>query len=303
MSKFDLIKESSKITAIGVAGGAVIAGVAPEPVQAQSSDLGLSFSVKGGLVTSTYSQDFFSEEGPGFEDKFGKDEGFYGAVSLGGPAFSDWDWRVSFQHLGLKENRVENTYSVGDDDDDDDGLEYLSNKFTSSELDFDLGRSWQSAQSEIRVGAGLRLAHMDQTFGKGYMEPGDFLDFDGDISFRGVGPVVSLDFTQALGAPGGFSLVAGGSVSPLHGTYDISVVVQDSEIDGGEDIVLESDDESGNVLSASAYIGLAKSFSPNSSFMVGYRVGRISGWGDTDDLGDGENINTQVGFVGMSMDF
>ncbi|MFY0633713.1 MAG: hypothetical protein JXQ91_07870 [Vannielia sp.] len=285
-------------TAIAV-GAAAVSGLS-SAAMAQSADgfardtvKPLTFGAEGGFAWSDYSKDSFGSEKLG---DFNEDFGYYGSLSVSRGITTEWDWRLSVNHLRFRPNDV-TLQEEGD-------TAFMETGVRSTMADFDFGRlvTVNGGATDLRFGVGLTAGTVNQSLDKGIefgSESGNATD--ADLRFKGIGPRMSADVSHRIGGDsGGFRVIGGAEISPMYGEYEVDkgFTAYDGE-DSREDGF--SDSQSGRLLRTSAYVGLAFDTNDRTTFKGGIRGTGFSDLSD-DRLFEDPTVS-YTAFIGMDVRF
>ena len=278
----------TKLTASSVAAIAASSlhtGAMAEEAKTEAVGNPLTVTVVGGLVLSD-----FSQEGMGsmldYSGKLGEPEddiGGFGSISLG-RAFgegSPFDWRLtgSVTEFITNDRNVEAGYyvvgfSLGAQDDAD-----------WQHFDMEIGRAVGGENANLRIGAGLRLTHLDRSSVGSYgisefvysseitaFTQGEFLGGGPRASIEGrLGGTVGLEFAGSVAGVFGKETVSGGELL----SYD----VLSYEL---APIGFEVSSEDWNwLMTAEVSAGISIKPSDSVSVSAGYRYEQISKLDDT----------------------
>ncbi len=264
---------------------------------AQAGERGLTFSLEGGAAFSDFTSDFFE----GSEGKFGSfedDLGYYGSVAISKSIAGGWDWKVSATHIGFPENAS----TIADEG----GIRSGSGEFSASLVDFDMGRTWQRGQTDMRLGFGLVGGRINQGYTTDKLGDGGGVNVALDASFLGFGPKLSASVQHRFQPRSPYSLIAGASVAPMYGNYTHDKGIE--AYDGLDSFATNfSDTDRGMLLMTSAYLGMAYDFSTDSTLRVGVRADKFDA-DEVDTFGGDvpglfEDTLTTTAFVGVDIRF
>lgn len=282
---------ASNITKVTASSVAVIAasslqtGAMAEEAKTESVANPLTVTVVGGLVLSD-----FSQEGVGSltyaNDKLGepeKDVGGFGSISIG-RAFdegSPFDWRVSgsvTEFIANERSEESGYYIVGYSADARDDADW-------QHFDMEIGRKLGDDNSNVRIGAGLRLTHLDRSSSTSYGESiyaynetiegftsGEFMGAGPRASLEGrVGGTLGLEFAGSIaGVFGRETTSAGEFLNYDTFFYELAPI-------GGE----TSEDDWKWLMTAEVSAGVSLKPSDSVSMSAGYRYEQISRLDDT----------------------
>lgn len=278
---------------------AVATGLPVDPASAQTAASaldGYTLTVDGGLAFADYSDDRFDFKGGDFP-KLDRDKGFFGSVAISRQISDVWDWRVSGMILSFQENNF-----VTSDPSNPASFFAADQQAKTITADVDIGRLIKSGKTDIRLGLGLLAGRhqRDEDIELRFGAPGKGVGFGDDIDYRGIGVKLSADLAHPVSKDGRIKLIGGASVAPTRGTYTLSsrgFIDLGMGVTGGSTSV----DEDGEAVFSSAYLGLSYQRSETSELRFGLRADRFDG--DTDVIGDANDLTSTTAFVGLRIQF
>ncbi len=252
----------------------------------------MNFSVEGGVTSSEFSRDKLGAPA----DVMDSDIGLYGSVGVVRDIQPGWDWSASASSLNFVPN-------VETEEDEDDVASY-SHEFDAGFVDFDIGRNYDAAGAQFRIGLGIEALSTTQEKGfSANTDDGDvFLDSDISSSFVGLGPQVSAEGSMEVRQGSPLSIYGRASAALTRGVLTVDKgligIANDFDDIGGNITV----DETTNVFHGALDVGIEYEVNESTAFRAGIR--RDIFRSDSDDLGDlFDDVTSDTAYVGVSVSF
>ena len=279
---------------VGVAVGA--ASLAPLSSVAFADGEKMSFSVEGGVASSEFTRDKLGAP----SDEVDSDIGLYGSVGVVRDIQPGWDWSASASSLNFAPNTETETEDGGP------GFASYTNEFDARFVNFDIGRNFDAAGAQLRIGLGIEALSTTQDKGLSLSNnPDSYFDSDFSTSFVGLGPQVSAQGSMALQQGSPLSVYGGASAALTRGvlTYDKGLTGQNPDPVGGS----VTEDEMANVFHGVLDAGIEYKITDSTAFRAGIRrdIFRFDSElaADAPDELFLDEVTSDTAYVGVSVSF
>jgi len=255
----------------------------------------MSITVEGGLASSEFTRDKLGAP----SDEVDSDIGLYGSVGVVRDIQPGWDWSASASSLNFAPNTGTNAEGGGP------GSDSYTNEFDASFVNFDIGRNFDAAGAQLRIGLGIEALSTSQDKGLSFFDDPEYFDSDLSTSFVGLGPQVSAQGSMALQQGSPLSVYGGASAALTRGvmTYDKGLIGQNPDPFGGS----ATEDEIANAFHGVLDAGIEYKITDSTTFRAGVRrdIFRFDSQlaADAPDELFLDEVTSDTAYVGVSVSF
>jgi outer membrane protein W len=263
----------------------------------------MSITVEGGLASSEFTRDKLGAP----SDEVDSDIGLYGSVGVVRDIQPGWDWSASASSLNFAPNALTVAEGGGP------GFESYTNEFDASFVNFDIGRNFDAAGAQLRIGFGIEALSTSQDKGLSlFDDPGSYFDSDISTSFVGLGPQVSAQGSMALQQGSPLSVYGGASAALTRGvmTYDKGLIGQNPDPFGDSATPFggsAAEDEIANAFHGVLDAGIEYKITDSTTFRAGVRrdIFRFDSQlaADAPDELFLDEVTSDTAYVGVSVSF